>query len=69
MVGAPTLLPKPGCSSSKQKARVTERVSKTCHWPHYTNANLALTILFHFLNIIWVPYNVLFNIATQATHR
>ncbi|KAH1261522.1 Transcription factor bHLH69 [Glycine max] len=25
MVGAPTLLPKPGCSSSKQKARVTER--------------------------------------------
>ncbi|KAL2323568.1 hypothetical protein Fmac_027947 [Flemingia macrophylla] len=25
MVGAPALLPKPGCSSSKQKARVTDR--------------------------------------------
>lgn len=52
MVSAPALLPKQGCSSSKQKARFTDRVRKTCPCNNY--------LLFHFFNTISVPYTCAF---------
>lgn len=57
MVGAPASLPKSGSNSSKEKARVTDRVSKICN----TNGNLShsisliqlgfLTFAFQFSNV------------------